>query len=61
MIENKLKYIIQVFPKSLFQASDAQDSGLYPFYTSSQDLTSFCDSAIYPADTITMGTGEVLA
>lgn len=57
MLENKLKYIIRVFPKSDFQASVAQPEGLHPFYTSSQELTSFCDIAKYPSDSITMGTG----
>ena len=57
MLENKLKYIIHVFPKSDFQASVAQPEGLHPFYTSSQELVSFCDIAKYPSDSITMGTG----
>jgi type I restriction enzyme S subunit len=44
-------------PKSNRQASYGNDIGNYPFYTSSKDLTKFCDLYDYDDESIILGTG----
>lgn len=53
----RIKNAIRIFEKSNLQASDYSNEGIYPFYTSSQNLTKKCDVALFPEDSITMGTG----
>ena len=43
----KLGDLCEFLPKSKRQASFGKDSGKYPFYTSSKDLTKFCDDIEY--------------
>lgn len=53
----RIKNAIGIFEKSNLQANDYSNEGIYPFYTSSQNLTKKCDVALFPEDSITMGTG----
>lgn len=48
--------IIQL-PKSNIQASEGNEEGEYPFYTSSQILNKRIDKCLYKGDAITMATG----
>lgn len=57
MEENKIKYLINVFQKSDIQASEGKEVGNVPFYTSSQELCLYFSKALFPANSITMGTG----
>jgi hypothetical protein len=42
-----LSEICDFLPKSKRQASFGKDTGNYPFYTSSKDLTKYCDEIDY--------------
>lgn len=53
----KLGEICEFLPKSKRQASFGKDSGKYPFYTSSKDLTKFCDDIDYKDTCLIIGTG----
>lgn len=53
----RIKNAIRIFEKSNLQANYYSNDGIYPFYTSSQNLTKKCDVALFPEDSITMGTG----
>lgn len=52
----RIKDVVTIFPKSDIQAND-YEQGNVPFFTSSQTIKKFCSSAIYPKDSIIMGTG----
>jgi restriction endonuclease S subunit len=54
---NPLGEICEFLPKSQKPASYGKDSGLYPFYTSSQNCSKFCDEADYHEDALIIGTG----
>ena len=43
--------------KSKRQASYGQEHGKYPFYTSSKDLTKYCDEIDYKDESLIIGTG----
>jgi type I restriction-modification system DNA methylase subunit len=53
----KLGDVCEFLPKSKRQASFGKDSGKYPFYTSSKDLTKFCDDIDYKDTCLIIGTG----
>jgi type I restriction-modification system DNA methylase subunit len=53
----KLGEICEFLPKSKRQASFGKDSGKYPFFTSSKDLTKFCDDIDYKDTCLIIGTG----
>ena len=53
----KLGDLCEFLPKSKRQASFGKDSGKYPFYTSSKDLTKFCDDIDYKDTCLIIGTG----
>jgi type I restriction-modification system DNA methylase subunit/restriction endonuclease S subunit len=53
----KLGEICDFLPKSKRQASYGKDIGIYPFYTSSQDLTKYCNEADYNEESIIIGDG----
>ena len=48
---------ITFLPKSKKKASDGQISGKYPFYTSSQKCTKYCDKYDYEEQCLIIGTG----
>ena len=52
----RLQNLIKIFDKSPYKASFGEDKGLFPFYTSSQELKKYCNTAIFE-NGITMGTG----
>jgi restriction endonuclease S subunit len=52
------EHINAVFlPKSKRQASFGKDNGLYKFFTSSKDLTKYCDEVDYKETCLIIGTG----
>ena len=53
---NRLKDFINIFQKSNIPAWEWEDEGLYPFYTSSQELTKRIDISLFDGDAITMAT-----
>jgi type I restriction enzyme S subunit len=53
----KISEITNFFPKSKRFASFGNISGEYPFYTSSSELTKFCDECDYVEESIIIGTG----
>ena len=53
----KIKYLIDSFPKSDIQASEGEDEGIYPFYTSSMIIGKRINKLLYNTEGITMGTG----
>ena len=53
----KLKYLITPYKKSNIQAGEGESIGSVPFYTSSEGLKLYIDRALYPSDSISMGTG----
>ena len=53
----KLTDICEFLPKSKRQASFGKDNGKYPFYTSSKDLTKYCDEIDYKETCLIIGTG----
>jgi len=53
----KLGDICEFLPKSKRQASFGKDNGKYPFYTSSKDLTKYCDDIDYKDTCLIIGTG----
>ncbi len=55
----RLQDLILELPKSKIQASDGNNEGLYPFYTSSQELTKRTNICLYPSNSITMATGGI--
>ena len=55
--KKKLGEICEFLHKSKRQASFGKDSGKYPFYTSSKDLTKFCDDIDYKDTCLIIGTG----
>jgi type I restriction-modification system DNA methylase subunit len=53
----KVSEIFTFLPKSKRQASYGQESGNIPFYTSSRELTKYCDEPDYKEECIIFGTG----
>jgi type I restriction enzyme S subunit len=53
----KLQDICTFKPKSKRHASFGEKIGTYPFYTSSKDLTKYCNEADYTDECIIIGTG----
>jgi len=49
--------ICEFLPKSKRQASFGKNTGMYPFYTSSKDLTKYCDEIDYTDTCLIIGTG----
>ena len=53
----KLGEICNFMPKSKRQASFGKDTGNFPFYTSSKELTKYCDECDYKIEALIIGTG----
>lgn len=53
----QLSEIFQFLPKSHRKAGDGLESGLYPFFTSSQLQTKWLNEADYSAEALILGTG----
>lgn len=53
----KISDICEFLSKSKKQASFGKDNGKYPFYTSSKDLTKYCDEIDYKDTCLIIGTG----
>jgi len=53
----KIGDICEFLPKSKKQSSYGKDTGKYPFYTSSQELTKYCDDFDYSDECLILGTG----
>ncbi len=53
----KIEDICDFLPKSKKQSSYGKDNGKYPFYTSSQELTKYCDEFDYIDECLILGTG----
>lgn len=57
MKQSKLKDLFDYLPKSKIKAGDGLDNGLYPFYTSSGNLTKYLDDYQHEAGCLIFGTG----
>ncbi len=55
----RLSEVCEFMPKSKRPASYGNKSGLYPFYSSSQTLTKYCDEYDYEDECLIIGTGGV--
>lgn len=55
--KKKLNNIIKYLPKSKRQASFGNENGNYPFYTSSNILSKYCNEADYNEECLIIGTG----
>ncbi len=53
----KLGDLCDFLPKSKKQSSYGKETGKYPFYTSSRELSKYCDDADYKDECIIIGTG----
>lgn len=56
-VTSKLKYMANLLPKSKMLASEGEETGRYPFYTSSERLTLRTDIATYDEESLILGTG----
>jgi type I restriction-modification system DNA methylase subunit/restriction endonuclease S subunit len=52
-----LNLVCKFLPKSKRQASYGEKQGLYPFYTSSQNCSKYCDEYDYEDECLIIGTG----
>ena len=55
--KEKFENLCYFMPKSKKNASYGKEIGLYPFYTSSQYLTKYCDECDYTENCLIIGTG----
>jgi type I restriction enzyme S subunit len=56
---NKLKHNFLALSKSSLEASEGDDEGKFPFFTSSKIQDKFIDKAIFDDDCLVLGTGGV--
>ena len=49
--------LLKFLPKSKIKAGDGQESGKYPFFTSSTTLSKFIDTFIYENESLIFGSG----
>lgn len=57
MRPTKLKTLFDYLPKSKTKAGDAQETGTYPFYTSSENLSKYLDTFQHEGGCLIFGTG----
>jgi len=53
----KFSDVFEFQKKSKIKAGDGQKSGLFPFYTSSAELSKYVDNALFDGESLVFGTG----